>query len=409
MYIIYGQCMWVYTSTCVHLINRFSKCDDCVLLKKHEGKTFGATRKFWQNEHGKHIDWQRRERAAQDADTAEAMAPGSQVMVIKMDNMDNSKSALPLFKRDPKSVEKCIKLVTHITGVHIPGARVNPIKCFTWHDRFPAGSDTVMTILLKVLRDYEDPLPPVLKLHMDNCFRENKNRFVLGLCHLLVHYGVFKKVSLSFLPVGHTHNIVDQMFSRFSVALAKAMCMTVEELHEVCSENYNVKGFKPVFEHIDEMANWTALLEPLLPAHKFQGISKPRLFEVFRDEEGKVRHRYRNQLQDATSLAELEKNFNNGYRLPKLPGGVEGQTDFADLGWMPNNRSGYELFQADALPRTTDIPAVALKPVAKEVLQELIKALKPHVETDAQLCWWTSKIAKFEDEDRRYDIFLLYD
>lgn len=38
------------------------------------------------------------------------------------------------------------------------------------------------------------PLPPVLYLQADNCFRENKNKFVLALLELLVHKEVFYEV-----------------------------------------------------------------------------------------------------------------------------------------------------------------------------------------------------------------------
>ena len=38
------------------------------------------------------------------------------------------------------------------------------------------------------------------------------------LCHL-VEEKVFDKIKLSFLMVGHTHEDVDQMFSRYSICL----------------------------------------------------------------------------------------------------------------------------------------------------------------------------------------------
>ena len=47
-------------------------------------------------------------------------------------------------------------------------------------------------------------------LHAENvCYR-----FVLGFMSLLVELKVFKKVKISFLMVGHTHEDVDQVFSR---------------------------------------------------------------------------------------------------------------------------------------------------------------------------------------------------
>ena len=47
-------------------------------------------------------------------------------------------------------------------------------------------------------------LPSVLKLQIDNC-SDNKCAAILGYAALLVETGVFLKIELHFLPVGHTH------------------------------------------------------------------------------------------------------------------------------------------------------------------------------------------------------------
>lgn len=38
-------------------------------------------------------------------------------------------------------------------------------------------------------------MPPTLYLQADNCWRENKNKFVLAFCEYLVHEKIFKEVS----------------------------------------------------------------------------------------------------------------------------------------------------------------------------------------------------------------------
>ena len=48
---------------------------------------------------------------------------------------------------------------------------------------------------LKCIRFLQDgALPGVLYLQMDNCWRENKNIYVLGMCALLVQTKIFRKV-----------------------------------------------------------------------------------------------------------------------------------------------------------------------------------------------------------------------
>ena len=61
---------------------------------------------------------------------------------------------------------------------------------------------------------------------MDNCPRDNKNNIMFGFLAVLVFFGTFQSVEVSFLPVGHTHEDVDAMFSRFvfQVMEMKMLC-----------------------------------------------------------------------------------------------------------------------------------------------------------------------------------------
>ena len=58
-------------------------------------------------------------------------------------------------------------------------------------------------LLLGVKRDL-GKLPAILHLSMDNCWRENKNRFVLSFLAALVQQNILAEVNVTFLLVGHT-------------------------------------------------------------------------------------------------------------------------------------------------------------------------------------------------------------
>jgi hypothetical protein len=58
-------------------------------------------------------------------------------------------------------------------------------------------------LLLEVQQDM-GKIPPVLHLSMDNCFRENKNRFLLSFLAALVQQNILSEVNVTFLLVGHT-------------------------------------------------------------------------------------------------------------------------------------------------------------------------------------------------------------
>jgi hypothetical protein len=55
---------------------------------------------------------------------------------------------------------------------------------------------------------------------ISNVCRECKNRYIFAYLKSLIDCGTFKHIYLFFLPVGHTHCDIDQMFSRLAVFLA---------------------------------------------------------------------------------------------------------------------------------------------------------------------------------------------
>lgn len=109
--------------------------------------------------------------------------------------MDQSKTNIPYLCQRSKSTQNLWRLQTHITGVLVHTGATGGKKAFAFTDlyQYPHDSNLTMSILQEVLK-LSSPLPNVLYLQLDNCWRENKNKFLLALCALLVEVGVFKKV-----------------------------------------------------------------------------------------------------------------------------------------------------------------------------------------------------------------------
>jgi len=57
-------------------------------------------------------------------------------------------------------------------------------------------------------------LLPVLHVQLDNCWRENENRYAFCFLSLLVAKRIAKEVVVSFMMVGHTHDDIDASFGR---------------------------------------------------------------------------------------------------------------------------------------------------------------------------------------------------
>ena len=87
-------------------------------------------------------------------------------------------------------------------------------------------------------------------MELDNTSRENKNSMVFGYLSMLVKKGIFKNIKVNFLLVGHTHDHINQMFSRFSKKLAQCDAFTLSMLTKLISEVYTPK---PEVHHLNEL------------------------------------------------------------------------------------------------------------------------------------------------------------
>jgi len=65
------------------------------------------------------------------------------------------------------------------------------------------------------------PLSKKLLLQMNNCVKDNKNRYLLTFLSLLSTKEVFEEVKLGFLIVDHTHEDIDRCFGYLSKILRK--------------------------------------------------------------------------------------------------------------------------------------------------------------------------------------------
>ena len=114
----------------------------------------------------------------------------------------------------------------------------------------------------------------VLYIQADNV-NSNKSKVLMGyLCHL-VNLGVFTKIKVNFLLVGHTHENIDQMFSRFSIALRQKECLTLDELMEVAKNSLQQQ---PEVVKVEASFNWQSWVQQTL--QDFQDISFNHAFKV---------------------------------------------------------------------------------------------------------------------------------
>lgn len=139
-------------------------------------------------------------------------------------------------------------------------ARENILRLFTLTEEHETGANHVVETVHRFLqsRVTQGPLPRTLYIQVDNTSRENKNRFFLSYCESLVSRQVFDDVQVSFLPVGHTHEDIDQSFSVTADRLRHNDAITLEDLHSQLRQTYNSHT------QVSRMAcvvNWSGLVE----------------------------------------------------------------------------------------------------------------------------------------------------
>ncbi|XP_066929842.1 uncharacterized protein [Clytia hemisphaerica] len=235
---------------------RFTKCGICTLIKDIKNSTKDKDLKNKMSLIRKlHNEQQMGERAKYKVHQTKARNNPDRYASIIIDGMDQNKTSLPhFFTLSKEYSSEFVK--THITGVLSHGCR----KAFYVVDlhETPHDSNLTMSILSYVfMRIAKDGvLPPVLYVQMDNCWRENKNQFLLAFFAFLVLKRIVKKVRLSYLLVGHTHEDIDSTFSNISTTLNKKDVFTIDHLLQTIKESFqkqntSVSLLKYVFNYRD--------------------------------------------------------------------------------------------------------------------------------------------------------------
>jgi hypothetical protein len=125
----------------------------------------------------------------------------------------------------------------HVVGCLIFNEKLSS-KVFLTYPNIHNDANLTIHVIQHVLNTWEGPLPPILYLQLDNTARENKNKYVMAYLNMLVELGTFEKIKVGFLLVGHTHDQIDQMFSKFSVKLNKQRAFMLETLVEIIKSSY---------------------------------------------------------------------------------------------------------------------------------------------------------------------------
>ncbi len=227
----------------VRRITRFSKCEECENLR---AKLTEAVKNSLPVDDIKrrrrlHLEFIKRERLEYKKKRDEAIIEPDSYLSIIVDGADQSAFGLPHFTTSTKA-QKGHSLKVKLIGL-LEHAQVNKLHLFTLTGEYETGANHIIEVIHRFLmvRSKEGHFPPKMFIQLDNCMRENKNRYLLSYFECLVQWNVFSEVEVGFLPVGHTHEDIDQAFSCTSKRLSCHNAVTLSDLHQEVRQAYNSK------------------------------------------------------------------------------------------------------------------------------------------------------------------------
>lgn len=190
---------------------------------------------------------------------------------------------LPLQVPAPSAWKKLERYTLHAHGIINHGQQIREL--WLHQGQYGYGANFAISILhnhlIKAFARTTDR-PPILYLQLDNCWRENKNQYMLGYCHWLIEMHCFEEIYMSFLPVGHTHEDVDQMFSVVRTGIRGCpQVYSVEDFVAKIPEWFTKQRTRPTCHYYTNAWDWKTWLTPFL-AQNISGQSKPHVFHFIR-------------------------------------------------------------------------------------------------------------------------------
>ena len=196
---------------------KFAKCDECVCIRKLRKETrHGACLKKIRARERAHIKFIKAERQSYYKRRRRAIEQPDHCLSIVIDGADQQAYALPYHNVQTHASQKAIRVPIHVYGVMVHGIGT---WAYIYHDNVRQGTNVTVDVLFRTLAAIEAAgrtLPDTLYLQLDNTVKQNKSKFFMAYLAWLTKTGVFKRIIVSFLPVGHTHEDIDQLFSRIA-------------------------------------------------------------------------------------------------------------------------------------------------------------------------------------------------
>ena len=194
---------------------------------------------------------------------------GKSCASLIFDKWDSAKTTVPFFVQPPGAWWSKLShdaLEQHVLGFLLHGIP-NEAFLFTFNGAVKGDANSniegLRRVLLAKYPDAAHPMPQVLLLQADNA-SDNKNFAMLLFLAMLVYHGYTEEVFLSFLLVGHTHEDIDQLFSRLTRFLRDKFGNVYTPQDFQVAMQSALTSVPTIAAMMSSVLNWTKFLSPHL-------------------------------------------------------------------------------------------------------------------------------------------------
>jgi hypothetical protein len=249
-------------------------------------------------EHVKHLKWVRLERETYYANRKKSRDRPDKYVSITIDAADQADFHLPHWAEHDKDEASAFKVKTHVVGAlmhgHAPKAFISGNQCKQGHNvTIQAFWECLVT-----LHKGKYGIPPTIFLQLDNTTKQNKGKYLVAFCELLVSLKVCKEIKINFLPVGHTHEDIDQFFSRLAILLRRTDALSLPHLAQIIPASYKTKeAQRPVVHIWNSLGNISEWLK-INDVKKIPNITQYRSFHISEGSNGRPQVRVKTNMNN---------------------------------------------------------------------------------------------------------------
>ena len=332
--------------------DNFARCFTCDDFQSQKKLTQPGTQTslLWSKKMQVHIDLAFAHRDLYYLNRYRSKSSSHEVVTIMHDKIDHSKTASPVLFHKVKHLDGLMKLPVAVTGIlahgHVDqryahygldlyshdanytvGSFAKVLKDLeappksSFRELFPElNSHPLYSVLLRGGEMYMDPLgpppkttipakplPPILNVQMDNAVSDNKNKYIFYFWSLFVAKCIFREVYVNFMLVGYTHDDIDALLGRWSMALQKESFPTIPLLMKSFMMNETVPTIPHLIQEVPDfkkfIANWILDGEEYVKGH-----TKVHQFKFYVDSTGTPVLKYKIYCHDEEWLPKSEGN-----------------------------------------------------------------------------------------------------